>query len=136
MKVKDLDFNEHRLNLKGRVVKADEGRPRSSYHLNARNILKQLFPTVQVLEEVPVTLRKGKSISLDFFISQFRIVVEVHGQQHYKFTPMFHASAQDFIKQKKRDADLKEWCELNNFTYIELRYDEKPEEWINKINMR
>ena len=49
---------------------------------------------------------------------------------------MFHASAQDFIKQKKRDADLKEWCELNNLTYIELRYDEKPEEWINKINMR
>ena len=29
MKVKDLDFNEHRLNLKGRVVKADESRPRS-----------------------------------------------------------------------------------------------------------
>ena len=136
MKVKDLDFNEHRLNLKGRVVKADESRPRSSYHLNARGILKQLFPTSQVLEEVPVTLRKGKSISLDFFISQFRIVVEVHGQQHSKFTPMFHASAQDFIKQKKRDADLQEWCELNNFTYIELRYDEKPEEWINKINMR
>ena len=136
MKVKDLDFNEHRLNLKGRVVKADESRPRSSYHLTARGILKQLFPTSQVLEEVPVILRKGKNISLDFFISQFRIVVEVPGQQHYKFTPMFHASAQDFIKQKKRDADLKEWCELNNLTYIELRYDEKPEEWINKINMR
>ena len=98
--------------------------------------IKQLFPTAQILEEVPVTLRRGKNISLDFFISQFRIVIEVHGQQHYKFTPMFHASAQDFIKQKKRDADLKEWCELNNFTYIELRYDEKPEEWINKINMR
>ena len=136
MKVKDLDFNEHRLNLKGRVVKADESRPRSSYHLTARGILKQLFPTSQVLEEVPVILRKGKNISLDFFISQFRIVVEVHGQQHDKFTPMFHASAQDFIKQRKRDADLKEWCELNNLTYIELRYDEKPEEWINKINMR
>ena len=136
MKVKDLDFNECTLNLRNRVVKAGDTRPRSTYHLNARGIIKQLFPTAQVLEEVPVTLRRGKNISLDFFISQFRIVIEVHGQQHYKFTPMFHASAQDFIKQKKRDADLKEWCELNNFTYIELRYDEKPEEWINKINMR
>ena len=136
MKVKDLDYNQYTLNLRNRVVRADETRPRSSYHLNARTILKQLFPTAQVLEEVPVTLRRGKNISLDFFISQFRIVVEVHGQQHYKFTPMFHTSAQDFIKQKKRDADLKEWCELNNLTYIELRYDEKPEEWINKINMR
>ena len=136
MKVKDLDYNQYTLNLRNRVVRADETRPRSTYHLNARTILKQLFPTAQVLEEVPVTLRRGKNISLDFFISQFRIVVEVHGQQHYKFTPMFHTSAQDFIKQKKRDADLKEWCELNNLTYIELRYDEKPEEWINKINMR
>lgn len=136
MKVKDLELNEHTLNLKNRVVKAHERRPRSSYHLNARAIIKQLFPTVQVLEEIPITIRKGDHAFLDFFIVQFRLVIEVHGQQHYKFTPMFHVSAQDFIRQKKRDADIKEWCAVNNFTFIELRYDESQEQWINKINMR
>lgn len=136
MKVKDLDLNEYRLDLKGRVVKADERRPRSTYHIAARDILKGLFPTSQILEEVPITIRKHDNAFLDFFITQFRLVIEVHGQQHYKFTPMFHASSQDFIKQRKRDADIREWCAVNNFTYIELRYDEKPKEWINKINMR
>jgi len=136
MKVKDLDFNEYKLNLKGRVVKADERRPRSTYHISARDMLKRLFPTSQILEEVPITIRRGEYAFLDFFITQFRLVIEVHGQQHYKFTPMFHASAQDFIKQKKRDVDIKEWCAINNLTFIELRYDERPEEWINKINMR
>lgn len=136
MKVKDLDFNEYKLTLGGYTVTGNETRPRSTYHLTAREILKQLFPTSQILEEVPVNLRRNQKVHIDFLINQFKIVVEVHGQQHYKFTPMFHASAQDFIKQKKRDADLKEWCAINNFTYIELKYDESPKQWIEKINTR
>lgn len=136
MKVKDLDFKEYKLTLGGYTVQANETRPRSTYHLTARKILKSLFPTAQILEEVPINLRWNQKVHIDFLINQFKIVVEVHGQQHYKFTPMFHASAQDFIKQKKRDSDLKEWCAINNFTYIELKYDESPEEWIKKINTR
>lgn len=136
MKVKDLDFKEYKLTLGGYTVQANETRPRSTYHLTARKILKSLFPTAQILEEVPINLRWNQKVHIDFLINQFKIVVEVHGQQHYKFTPMFHASAQDFIKQKKRDNDLKEWCVINNFTYIELKYDESPEEWIKKINTR
>lgn len=136
MKVKDLDYKEYKINLSGYTVYANEARPRSTYHVNARNILKNLFPTAQILEEVPINLRYNQKVFLDFFIPQFNIVVEVHGEQHFKFTPMFHANTQAFLKQKMRDRDVIEWCEINNITYIELHYNEKTEEWIKKIESR
>ena len=49
---------------------------------------------------------------------------------------MFHASAQDFLNQRKNDADKKDWCDLNNITYVELAYNEKAEEWKKKIQDR
>lgn len=136
MKVKDLDLNEYTITLNGYIVQGRELRPRSQYHTTARELLKELFPTVQVLEEVPIKLRKNYNAYIDFFINQFKIVIEVHGQQHYKFTPMFHSSMQDFVRQKKRDNDLIEWCAINNFTYIELKFDESVETWKKKINTR
>ena len=33
-----------------------------------------------------------------------------------------------FINQKKRDNDLKEWCDINNLTYVELPFNEGEEE--------
>ncbi|NVM35777.1 MAG: hypothetical protein HWN81_09290 [Candidatus Lokiarchaeota archaeon] len=122
--------------MKGDIVSASDSRRRSQLHVNARKILYDLFPTIQILEEVPINPRSGKTQFLDFYINKIKLAVEVHGQQHYKFNTMFHASAQDFINQRKNDADKKEWCELNNITYIELPYNEKEEEWLNRINHR
>lgn len=136
MKVRDLDLNEYNISLSGHVVKGVELRPRSQYHVLARDILKEIFPTVHIIEEIPIRLRNGYNAYLDFFINQFKMVIEVHGQQHYKFTPMFHSSIHDFIKQKRRDSDIIEWCAINNFTYIELKYNESEEEWKKKINTR
>jgi len=62
--------------------------------------------------------------------------VEVHGQQHYKFNTMYHASAQDFLNQRKNDTDKRDWCETNNITLIELPYDKKVEEWKEIIQSR
>ncbi len=136
MKVKDLYGNTSNWKLKGDIVSASDSRRRSQLHVNARKILYDLFPTIQILEEVPINARPGKTQYLDFYINKIKLAVEVHGQQHYKFNTMFHASAQDFINQRKNDADKKDWCELNNITYIELPYNEKEEEWLNRITHR
>jgi len=136
MKVKDLYGNTSNWKLKGDIVSASDNRRRSQLHVNARKILYDLFPTIQILEEVPINARPGKTQFLDFYINKIKLAVEVHGQQHYKFNTMFHASAQDFINQRKNDADKKDWCELNNITYIELPYNEKEEEWLNRITHR
>jgi very-short-patch-repair endonuclease len=137
MKVRDLNGNIIHWKIRGDIVAAsDKRQSRSSLHKKARSILYDLFPTSQILEEVPINARPGRTQYLDFYINQIKLAVEVHGQQHFKFNTMFHASAQDFLNQKRNDADKKNWCELNNITYIELAYNEKETEWIAKIQSR
>ena len=70
---------------------------------------------------------------VDFYINTVKTVIEVHGEQHYKFNTLYHSSAQDFINQKRRDNDLKEWCQLNNLNYIELPFNEDKHKWKNRI---
>ena len=136
MKIRDLNNEIHKWNLSGCVINASDTRPRSKLHLRARNILVNLFPTVQIMEEVAVPITRREKLFFDFYINTIKLVIEVHGQQHYKFNSLFHTSAQDFVKQKKRDSRKREWCEYNNITYVELPYSENDEEWELKIKQR
>ena len=118
------------------MVRASESRPRSKLHLKARTILKDIFPTVQILEEVAAPITRTEKLFFDFYINTVKLVVEVHGQQHYKFNTLFHSSAQDFANQRKRDRRKAEWCEYNNITYVELPYNEDEDQWRFRINQR
>ena len=66
---------------------------------------------------------------LDFFLPLKKKVVEVHGEQHYKFTPFYHSSMRAFLKAKKRDTEKQEWCELNGLHYIALPYNQNISDW-------
>jgi hypothetical protein len=136
MKIRGLDGQIHNWKLHGYVVRASESRPRSKLHLKARGILKDIFPTVQILEEVAAPITRTEKLFFDFYLNTVKLVVEVHGQQHYKFNTMFHTSAQDFANQRKRDRRKAEWCEYNNITYIELPYNEDGDQWRIRINQR
>jgi hypothetical protein len=136
MKIRDLNNDIHKWNLQGYVVRANEQRPRSKLHLAARNILIEMFPTVQILEEVLIPITRNERGYLDFYINTLKLAVEVHGQQHYKFNSLFHTSAQDFANQRKKDRRKQEWCEYNNITYLELPYNEGIEEWKTRIVQR
>jgi len=133
MKVTDLEGNIHRWKSEGGAVRFNEQRPRSQLHKNARLLLRELYPTLQICEEVPVQLRRSKRASLDFYINTIKTVVEVHGSQHYKFNSLYHSCAQDFLNQKKRDSDLRDWCGLNNLNYIELPFNEDKDQWRQRL---
>ena len=133
MKVVDLDGNVINWKIGGQVVTGKDTRHRSQLHLKARGILKGLYPALQIIEEVSIKLKRYQRASLDFYISKIHTVIEVHGEQHYKFNTLYHASIQDFINQKKRDNDLKEWCDINNLTYVELPFNDGEEEWKKRI---
>ena len=136
MKTRGLDGQVHNWKLHGYVVRASESRPRSKLHLKARTILKDIFPTVQILEEVAAPITRTEKLFFDFYINTVKLVVEVHGQQHYKFNTLFHSSAQDFANQRKRARRKAEWCEYNNITYVELPYNEDEDQWRFRINQR
>jgi hypothetical protein len=133
MLIKDLDGNSHNWLLTGNMAKGRVSN-RSSLHLAARSIITQNYPTLQILEEVPIPLKKGETLYLDFYLPLKKVCVEVHGEQHYKFVPFYHTTVLNFLKSQKRDRDKEEWCQLNNIKHIVLRYDENEQTWLERIN--
>lgn len=133
MLVKDLDNNVHNWNLRGNMARGKIDN-KSSLHLRARTILQNTFPTMQILEEVPIPLRRSETLYLDFYLPLNKLCVEVHGEQHYKFVAHYHNNPMGFVKQKKRDKEKIEWCEINDITYVELPYDEDDSQWEKRIN--
>jgi hypothetical protein len=127
MLVKDLDGNNHNWLLTGNMAKGKVSN-KSSYHLSARNIINIIYPTLQILEEVPIQLRKNETLYLDFYLPLKKVCIEVHGEQHYKFIAFYHNTILNFLKAQKRDKEKQEWCEINSIKHIILPYD-KETEW-------
>lgn len=132
MLVKDLDGQIHNWLLTGNMSKGKIDN-RSSLHLTARKLISGQFPTLQILEEVPITLRRNDTLYLDFYIPLKKICIEVHGEQHYKFVPFYHTNILNFLKSQKRDREKQEWCELNNIQYIVFKFDEDENLWNERI---
>lgn len=97
---------------------------KSSLHLKCRELLKEKYPTIRILEEVAIPLRKKEILFCDFYIPLLKKFIEVQGEQHSKYCAHFHQSPQSFAASKKRDAEKKQWCEQNGFEFVELRFDE------------
>lgn len=131
IRVLGFDQKEHKFNFtknKNRKYLSNK----SSLHVKTREIIKELFPTLSVYEEVtlPGSKKLGRSSLLyaDFFIPELMLIVEAHGRQHYQYCSFFHANKIDFINSKKRDLDKIEWCEMNDIKIAVLPFDRK-EEW-------
>ena len=132
MLIKDLDGNSHNWQLTGNMAKGRISN-RSSLHLATRSIIAQSYPTLQILEEVPIPLRKNETLYLDFYLPLKKTCIEVHGEQHYKFVSFYHSTVLNFLKSQKRDREKEEWCGLNNIKHIVLRYDEDEQIWAERI---
>lgn len=128
-----LDGNHYKWSLTGHIAKGSLSN-KSSLHLKARNIIKQSFPTLQILEEVGIQVRRSETLFLDFYLPLIKTCVEVHGEQHFNYVPFYHGSRLGFVKHKRRDQDKKDWCKLNGIELIELAYNESEQEWAEKIN--
>lgn len=138
MKVKGINGKEYVWNLTSYDVFNDDSRKRSKYHIRARKLLKEIFNSYRILEEVKLpgstSLHRKSVLYLDFYIPTISLAIEVHGQQHYEYSAFFHKSKADFLKSKARDEDKIEWCELNDITLITLKYSESDDEWRKRIN--
>jgi hypothetical protein len=132
MNIIDLDGNRHNWNLTGNIAKA-RIHDKSSFHLVARQLLIETYPTLQILEEVPIQLRKSETLYLDFFLPLIKTAIEVHGQQHYEFIPFYHGNRMSFLKAQKKDREKEEWCLLNGLKFVALPYNETVDQWKNKI---
>lgn len=134
MKVRDLSGKESSWLLTGRTVSCTNDRTaRSELHISTRKLLTELYPTMTILEEVPIKLTHSDLAYLDFYIPLLKIAIEVQGEQHFKFTPFFHGTMNGFLKAKRIDNNKKEWCEINRITLLEFSFDESIDEWKDKL---
>lgn len=137
MKVIGINGKEYIWNLADYNVFNDDKRKKSKFHIRARNLLKELFHSYRILEEVKLPgsteLHRKSVLYLDFYIPSIKLAVEVHGKQHYEFCAFFHRSKADFLKAKARDEDKITWCELNDIRLITLKYTESDDEWRQRI---
>jgi very-short-patch-repair endonuclease len=130
MRVSKLDGTTTEWKIKGNLLHQCLSRQaRSSYHLQARQLLHELFPTMQIYEEVPIPTGQF----LDFYIPIKKLALEVHGEQHYKYVPFFHQSQMGFVKHKQNDSKKEEWCDANGIQLIILAYNESIDNWRERL---
>jgi len=136
MKVIGLDGKEYTWNLT--KYKARENC--SKLHLRARILLTREFPYDIIYEELALPgakdERQARPLFADFFIPQRYLMVEVQGEQHYKFNSHFFDNKIEFYKAQSRDRRKLEWCETNDFTLVQLPFNEDDEQWLHKIRAR
>ena len=137
MKVLGINGREYVWNLSDYSVFNNDSRKRSKYHIKARSLLKEIFNSYRILEEVKLPgsteLHRKSVLYLDFYIPSIKLAVEVHGQQHYEFCEFFHKNKADFLKSKAKDEDKIAWCDLNGIQLITLKYSESEDEWRKRL---
>lgn len=118
----DLNGQMHRLVLTSHNNRKD--RDKSKPHSNALSLLLEIFPDTPIFEELAIPGCNFR-MYLDIFLPKIPLAIEVHGQQHYEFTPFFHKSKADFLLSRRRDRDKQEWCKLNLIPMAILPYDQE-----------
>jgi hypothetical protein len=131
MKVRGFDGREYPWPPKGCLVNFDDRRRRSEPHLKCRGLLIEMYPFDRFLEEVP--LPGSSKLTADFYLPWRNIVIEVHGEQHYKFIPFFHGNKMKFLEAKQNDFKKIDWCNNNNIGVVELPFNEALEQWRERI---
>ena len=136
MKIQGLDGKTYSWIPSNNIVETEK---RSGLHNKARQLLKEKYPNDRILEELVLpgtkTENRKSTLKADFFVPTRSLIVEVHGSQHTEFNNFFFKNKMEFYKAQARDKDKKRWCEMNEFSLIELFHNESIEEWRIKIWM-
>lgn len=61
---------------------------------------------------------KGHPMQLDRFYPELNIAIEVQGEQHQRYTPIFHESVDDFLYYKECDKLKETICKKKNIKII------------------
>ena len=136
MKIIGLDGREYSWN----VTKYKAREKCSQLHARAREVLTTEFPYDTICEELTLPGSKDerqiKPLFADFFIPTRQLMVEVQGEQHYKFNSHFFDNKIAFFRAHARDRSKLECCKINKLMLVQLPYNESDEQWLERIRNR
>lgn len=58
----------------------------------------------------------------DFYISQYNLIIEYHGKQHYEFNPFFYKDNEEFIYRQNKDVQKKDTALEQGLNYLSIKY--------------
>ncbi len=66
---------------------------------------------------------KRRLFKVDFWLKEKNLIIEYNGIQHYQENS-FMGGQKRYLQRQKRDADLRDYCQRNNFKLLEIPYNE------------
>ena len=96
---------------------------KNKYEKLTGEYLKFIFPLIDIKSQyyIKYEFNIKKYILVDYYfeLKNKKYIVEYNGLQHYEYVPLFHDNDLDiFLKQKRRDQWLNEYCKQNNIELI------------------
>jgi len=88
-----------------------------------RYVFERIFES-----KFPKTKIDNATLELDGYCRKLQIAFEYQGQQHYRYIPYFHRTAESFSKSQLRDKQKFKWCRANNINLVIVPY------WENKTD--
>ena len=67
---------------------------------------------------------KRLHLMVDFYLPDYRMFVEMNGEQHYKDIAYFHQGSWTFEDQQIRDESLRQYSKRHNVRLLVIKYDE------------
>lgn len=94
---------------------------RSKLQQKTGEFLQEKYPFYVILEDYFIP---SSQLSVDFFIPNIKLVVEVQSNLHDTHVPMFHGdqkTSKGYAGQIKRDSRKAWWAEANGYRMVEIR---------------
>ena len=67
---------------------------------------------------------KRQHLMIDFYLPDYRMFIEMNGEQHYKYIACFHQDSWTFEDQQIRDESLRQYSKRHNVRLLVIKYDE------------
>ena len=67
---------------------------------------------------------KRKHLMVDFYLPDYRMFIEMNGEQHYKNIAYFHQDSWTFEDQQIRDESLRQYSKRHNVRLLVIKYDD------------
>jgi hypothetical protein len=99
----------------------------SKLELAAKYHLEDMFqlPFYKIRPDFLKNEATGRNLEIDLFCKELNLAVEIQGIQHYKFSPKFHLTEQQFQEQQQRDQMKAHKCRQRGIKLIEIPYHVK-----------
>lgn len=93
-----------------------------------QTLLTELANLVFPNEVIQNEHQLGEQLRLDIYIPSYKVGLEFHGEQHFRFIPHFHGTYEGFSHAQQRDLRKIELCEQQSISLVSFSHDEELSE--------